>query len=348
MSNPDPRPDEVRCASETATGVEVMPWREVPLGGPRAMTVRRTLPQRRRSLIGAWCFVDHYGPDDVAGTAGMQVPGHPHTGLQTVSWLFTGEVEHRDTTGVHALVRPGELNLMTAGSGIAHSEFSTPETTVLHGAQLWVALPAGRRDTDPRFEHYTPPTVDIDGARMLVFLGTLAGQTSPVGMHSPIVGAELTVAAGRSLTLTVDATFEYGILVDTGVLTVDAVEVQRGNSVTPQPVSARWTSWPARMKRRACCCSVVCRSESRSSCGGTSSAAATRRSSPSATTGSANGPTRGRATRVRPGAVASAAFPTRGPRRCQPPCCPTSGCARAADSASRLTRVCGAPSGLCR
>lgn len=239
MSNPDPRPDEVRCASETATGVEVMPWREVPLGGPRAMTVRRTLPQRRRSLIGAWCFVDHYGPDDVAGTAGMQVPGHPHTGLQTVSWLFTGEVEHRDTTGVHALVRPGELNLMTAGSGIAHSEFSTPETTVLHGAQLWVALPAGRRDTAPRFEHYTPPTVDIDGASMLVFLGTLAGQTSPVGMHSPIVGAEFTVAAGRSLTLTVDATFEHGILVDTGVLTVDAVEVKRGElCYTPTGLSS--------------------------------------------------------------------------------------------------------------
>ena len=99
--------------------------REVPLGGPRAMTVRRTLPQRQRSLIGAWCFLDHYGPDEVTDTGGMSVAPHPHTGLQTVSWLFTGEIEHRDSAGHHAMVRPGELNLMTAGHGISHSEVST-------------------------------------------------------------------------------------------------------------------------------------------------------------------------------------------------------------------------------
>ena len=106
--------------------VEILVPREVPLGGPRAMTVRRTLPQRQRSLIGGWCFLDHYGPDPVAATGGMSVPPHPHTGLQTVSWLFTGEIEHRDSAGNHALVRPGELNLMTAGRGISHSEVSTP------------------------------------------------------------------------------------------------------------------------------------------------------------------------------------------------------------------------------
>ena len=136
-----------RCASPgAARGIEVMTPREVPLGGPRAMTVRRTLPQRERSLIGAWCFLDHYGPDHVADSGGMSVAPHPHTGLQTVSWLFTGEIEHRDSAGHHAMVRPGELNLMTAGHGISHSEVSTPETTVLHGAQLWVALP----DVGPR------------------------------------------------------------------------------------------------------------------------------------------------------------------------------------------------------
>src|SRR5918992_2657636 len=89
---------------------EIIEPREVPLGGLRAMTVRRTLPSRQRSLIGAWCFADHYGPDDVAETGGMMVTPHPHTGLQTVSWLFTGEVEHTDSAGNHALVRPGELN----------------------------------------------------------------------------------------------------------------------------------------------------------------------------------------------------------------------------------------------
>lgn len=121
----------------------------------------------------------------------MVLPGHPHTGLATVSWLFSGEIEHRDTTGVHALVRPGELNIMTAGSGIAHSEHSTDTTTVLHGAQLWVALPAAHRFVAPGFEHYAPPTVHLDGARVRVFLGALFGQVSPVSPYSALVGAEV-------------------------------------------------------------------------------------------------------------------------------------------------------------
>lgn len=129
MSNREALPVETICVTgdEHAT-IEFLEPRDVPLGGPRAMDVRRTLPQRRRSLIGAWCFLDHYGPDHVAETGGMRVPRHPHTGLQTVSWLFTGEIEHRDSAGFHVVVRPGELNLMTAGRGISHSEFSTPGT----------------------------------------------------------------------------------------------------------------------------------------------------------------------------------------------------------------------------
>src|SRR5689334_8316727 len=137
--------------------VEVLTPREVPLGGLRAMTVRRTLPQRQRSLIGAWCFLDHYGPDDVRESGGMLVPPHPHIGLQTVSWLFSGMVEHRDSLGTRALVRPGQLNLMTAGRGISHSEVSTDDTRILHGAQLWVALPEGAREIAPAFDHYAPP-----------------------------------------------------------------------------------------------------------------------------------------------------------------------------------------------
>src|SRR6202020_2123841 len=113
-----------------------------------------TLPQRQRSLIGAWCFIDHYGPDRVAATGGMQVPPHPHTGLQAISWLRRGTIEHRDSAGHHALVRPGELNLMTAGRGISHSEVSTPDTDVLHGVQLWVALPSAARFAEPAFDHY--------------------------------------------------------------------------------------------------------------------------------------------------------------------------------------------------
>jgi redox-sensitive bicupin YhaK (pirin superfamily) len=103
MSNTDALPAEVTCTASAFTGV--LHAREVPLGGPRALLVRRTLPQRDRSLIGAWCFADHYGPHDVRGGTRMDVPPHPHTGLQTVSWLFQGEIEHRDSAGVHAMVR---------------------------------------------------------------------------------------------------------------------------------------------------------------------------------------------------------------------------------------------------
>jgi redox-sensitive bicupin YhaK (pirin superfamily) len=196
--------------------VEVLTPRDVPLGGPRAMTVRRTLPQRGRSLIGAWCFADHYGPDDVAESGGMDVAPHPHTGLQTVSWLFSGEIEHRDSLGSHAYVRPGEVNLMTGGHGISHSEVSTPDTTTLHGVQLWVALPDEHRDTERDFQHHAPRPVRLDGAEIRVFLGSLAGATSPVRTFTPLLGAEIVLEAGAEITLPVDPAFEHGLLVDTG------------------------------------------------------------------------------------------------------------------------------------
>lgn len=232
MSNVESVPSEVRCRAGspagdggTAAGVEVLTPRRVPLGGPRAMNVHRTLPQRRRSLIGAWCFADHYGPDDVALTGGMDVPPHPHTGLQTVSWLFAGEIEHRDSLGVHARVRPGELNLMTAGHGIAHSEVSLPSVTTLHGVQLWVALPDAVRDTARDFQHYAPEPVRADGHVMRVFLGSLAGQVSPVATFTPLLGAELTLRPGGRAELEVDPRFEHGILVDTGTVRIRGVEL---------------------------------------------------------------------------------------------------------------------------
>lgn len=200
--------------------MEVLTPREVPLGGLRAMTVRRTLPQRQRTFVGAWCFVDHYGPDLVDAQGGMVVPPHPHTGLQTASWLFTGEVEHRDSAGHHAFVRPGELNLMTAGRGISHSEYSTPGTTVLHGAQLWLALPDSDRHTDPDFEHHVPAPVGGDGWEARVFLGSLLGSTSPVRTFTPLLGAELRVQAGTTLEIPVDPSYEHGLLLDSGSLTV--------------------------------------------------------------------------------------------------------------------------------
>lgn len=230
MSNTETRPAELRCGGEAEAArpadVEVLTARDVPLGGPRAMRVRRTLPQRARTLIGAWCFADHYGPDDVTGTGGMDVAPHPHTGLQTVSWLFSGEIEHRDSLGSHAHVRPGELNLMTGGHGISHSEVSTPRTTILHGVQLWVALPGEHRDTERDFQHYVPDPIPLEGGEARVFLGSLAGDASPVRTFTPLLGAELTLAPGARTALGLDPGFEHGVLVDSGDVLVGDTPVR--------------------------------------------------------------------------------------------------------------------------
>ena len=221
MSNLDARPEVVPCESSAARATpEVLEPRLVPLGGPRAKPVRRTLPQRARSLIGAWCFVDHYGPNEISEAAAMNLPGHPHTGLQTVSWLFSGLLEHLDTIGTKSLIRAGEMNLMTAGRGIAHSEFTTPETKVLHGVQLWVALPERDRFTEPRFEYFAPEPITVGQAKLTVFLGSLMGSASPVVTSTPLLGAELNIPAGTTLELDVDPAFEHGILVDAGEIRV--------------------------------------------------------------------------------------------------------------------------------
>jgi redox-sensitive bicupin YhaK (pirin superfamily) len=221
--------------------IDVLTSREVPLGGPRAMRVRRTLPQRHRSLIGAWCFLDHYGPDEVDQTGGMVVAPHPHTGLQTASWLFEGEIEHRDSAGNKAIVRPGELNLMTAGHGISHSEVSTPDTSVLHGAQLWIALPDASRDVDPGFEHFEPQPVRGPGWEARVFLGDLLGASSPVVTHTPLVGVELMLATGKSLEIDVDESFEHGILLDVGVVDVEGTDLKPGDLAYVAPGSTTLT-----------------------------------------------------------------------------------------------------------
>ncbi|SDD75612.1 bifunctional pirin family protein/GNAT family N-acetyltransferase [Glycomyces harbinensis] len=218
MSNAEAVPEAVRCGSSDggAAGVQVLSAREVPLGGPRALLVRRTLPQRARTLIGAWCFADHYGPVRVPAVGGMDMPPHPHTGLQTVSWLFSGEIEHRDSLGSHAFIRPGEMNLMTGGSGIAHSEVSTSGTEVLHGVQLWLALPEADRGAGRDFQHYVPEPVRLDGAEIRVFLGSLAGSTAPVRTFTPLLGAQIDLEPHAAVTLAVDPGFEHGLLVDAG------------------------------------------------------------------------------------------------------------------------------------
>ncbi|UVJ38458.1 pirin family protein [Arthrobacter sp. CJ23] len=240
MTNLDTAPVQELCPAGHpghAPCVELWPAREVPLGGVRAMNVFRTLPQRALPTVGAWCFLDNFGPDRVA----MSVLPHPHCGLQTVTWPLEGPVRHRDSVGSDVVVRPGELNIMTAGRGISHSEFSVlPEGVgldddggslpVQRGLQLWVALPDAERHRPPAFEqHRDLPRASGPGFTATVMVGEFAGQQSPATMYSPIVGAEIT-AAGH-IVLPLKAHFEHAVLVLDGSLVID------GQAVDPGPLA---------------------------------------------------------------------------------------------------------------
>src|SRR3954447_5368267 len=220
MSNLDRRPAARELGGLEATpagpALDLLPGKEVLLG--ESTRVRRLLPTLGRRMVGAWAFVDHYGPDDVTSSSGMQVFPHPHTGLQTVSWLLEGEVHHRDSLGSDVLIRPRELALMTAGHAITHAEQSPVEhPRLLHGAQLWVALPDGARDTAPTFEHHTTlPGFDSDGVRATVLMGSLGGATSPGTAHTPLVGAARALTAGAEVELPLEPDFEYGVLTASG------------------------------------------------------------------------------------------------------------------------------------
>jgi len=227
MSNTETRSPVLDCvapAEHDPEHVQLVEPKDVQLGGEDALKVRRTLPSLRRSFVGAWCFVDHYGPE--RGIC-MDVPPHPHTGLQTVSWLFEGEIEHRDSGGVHSMVRPGEVNLMTSGRGIAHSEVSTPERDLLHGVQLWVVLPEASKDVIREFQHHVPDVLDAEGVRARLMVGSLDGVTSPVRTETGLLGAEVVIAPGTTWEFAVDPGFEHGVLVDTGYVDFDDVRLDR-------------------------------------------------------------------------------------------------------------------------
>jgi redox-sensitive bicupin YhaK (pirin superfamily) len=233
MSNLDREPVPSVCGGRgfvVAEPVrELLSPRHVRLG--ESTQVRRLLPNLGRRMVGAWAFVDHYGPDDIADEPGMQVPPHPHMGLQTVSWLHDGEVLHRDSTGSLQTIRPRELGLMTSGRAISHSEESPrPHARLLHGAQLWVALPDAHRHTEPHFEHHAGlPVVTAPGLTATVLLGTLDGAVSPGTAYTPIVGADLALTRGADVHVPLDPDFEYAVLSMSGESHVDGVPLLPGS-----------------------------------------------------------------------------------------------------------------------
>jgi redox-sensitive bicupin YhaK (pirin superfamily) len=233
MSNLDRRPAAREMGGLEATpagpALDLLPGKEVLLG--ESTRVRRLLPTLGRRMVGAWAFVDHYGPDDVTATSGMQVAPHPHTGLQTVSWLLEGEVHHHDSVGSDVVFGPGQLALMTAGHGIAHSEQSpVVHPRFLHGAQLWVALPDAHREVAPHFEHHaTLPGFTSDGLTTTVLMGSVGGATSPGTAYSPLVGADLKLTFAADVELPLEPDFEYAVLAAGGSATVGGAPVAHGS-----------------------------------------------------------------------------------------------------------------------
>ena len=212
----DPRPGD-------HPPVEVRPSREAVVG---ETLVRRALPQRRRRTVGAWCFIDHMGPVPSGVTPG--IGPHPHSGLHTVTWLVEGELVHRDSLGSEQAVRPGQLNLMSAGHGVSHAEEPTGDDGAgLHGVQLWVAQPEATRHGGPTFEHHASlPEVELGSARVTVLVGTLAGATSPARRDTELIGVDLRLGAGAA-ELPLVPSFEHALVV------MDGAVVAGDRTVTP-------------------------------------------------------------------------------------------------------------------
>jgi len=191
---------------------QLIPTRDALLGA--GMTIRRALPSVQRRMIGAWCFLDHFGPLDATRGDGLRVGPHPHTALQTFTWPLAGEILHRDSLGFEQLIRPGQVNLMTAGRGISHSEESPRERSAqLHGAQLWIALPEAERQRDPAFEHYAQlPIIERGGFRITLLTGDALGERAPTRVFSPLLALDVASREEAATVLPLRSDFEFGAL----------------------------------------------------------------------------------------------------------------------------------------
>lgn len=205
---------------------ELIPSRVARVGG---LDVRRALPTRGHRTVGAWCFADHFGPMEVSENATPDIGPHPHMGLQTVTWLWAGELVHRDSLGSEQVIRPGQLNLMTAGGGVAHAEEAPADYRgPVHGMQLWVAQPSTTRSGAAAFEHHADlPRLQLERGEATVLVGTLAASSSPARRDSEHLGVDLELQPGSSA-LPAESSFEYAIVVGSGTVEVEGRPVGSG------------------------------------------------------------------------------------------------------------------------
>ena len=225
LTTDDVEPDLAATAA-AAPELEITESRVAQVG---SMPVRRALPRRERRTVGAWCFLDHAGPMVVSMPGDVGIGPHPHLGLQTVTWLLSGEMLHRDGLGSEQVIRPGQLNLMTAGHGVVHAEDGTgKDWNEFHAVQLWVAQPEATRNGAAAFEHHAElPRGDVGGATVTVLIGELAGLRSTARRDTEHFGAELDIRSATTLPLRAD--FEHALVVLTGAVTIEGRAVSPGH-----------------------------------------------------------------------------------------------------------------------
>jgi redox-sensitive bicupin YhaK (pirin superfamily) len=205
--------------------VEVTAGRSTLVG---SLPVRRVLPQRPRRTVGSWCFLDHAGPVPAEPGVSFGIGPHPHMGLQTVTWLLAGELLHLDSLGSEQLIRPGQLNLMTAGHGVSHAEEDPARAEEVHAVQLWVAQPAATRDGPAAFEHHAElPRLALDHAECTVLVGDFGGVDSPARRDTAHMGVELTLR-GPQTTVPLRPDYEHAVVALEGRVVVDGVAVEPG------------------------------------------------------------------------------------------------------------------------
>lgn len=227
------------AGAQSAFGMSTIEVREGRSTNIGRLGIVRVLPTKRRRTIGPWCFVDLMSPDDLAAPPPLEIGPHPHIGLATVTWLLSGSALHSDSLGTEQLIRPGQLNLMTSGGGIAHAEEgvdtgSTPSSNGIMGVQMWLAQTEVTRHGISQFQHLDEvPRVDFPSAQGMVLIGEVGGESSPAVVDHPTVGVDLTLH--NSVDLPVDRSFEHGVVPIDATIRVDDTIVEPGSLAIVPP-----------------------------------------------------------------------------------------------------------------
>ncbi|WP_180081682.1 MULTISPECIES: pirin family protein [unclassified Acinetobacter] len=222
------------CEKYVNQFIQEFPLRSAEIG--QGTVIKRALPSRYKRMIGAWCFLDHAGPVHFPQGDGLDVGPHPHIGLQTFTWMIDGTMMHTDSLGTQQLIRPKQVNLMTAGYGISHTEVAPDTETQMHAAQLWIALPDDKINMAPQFDHYPElPVVSQDGIEFTVLVGEFLTTKSPVQVHTELLGVDLQANESTTTQLALNPKYEYGFMALEGTATINGHELNDDNMVILEP-----------------------------------------------------------------------------------------------------------------